>query len=180
MATTMARSLAEQFRLQAAMGEKLLRLAGAGTEQDRSGEVLGSPDASLTVRGNIGDVAMMNHYTLLAAMAAGAVPGECDPTLRADCPADYPGFGAFLSPRETFSPEEAVQKLRVANEGLAKAIKGLTDEQLETPVATVFGTIPLRQILFSMVTHGGMHFGQAWGILKGAGHTTHGFEVLFF
>ena len=180
MATTMAQALAQQIRAHALMAGNFLQLAGAGTENDRSGEVLGSPEASLTVRGNIGDIVCMNHYSYLSALASKALPSECSPDLQAECPTDYPGFSAFLAPRETMTAEEASQKIRLVNKAVAAAGEGLTDEELEVPVQTVFGEMPLRQLLFTMVTHGGMHMGQAWGILKGAGHTQSGFEALFF
>jgi hypothetical protein len=177
---TAGRILAEQIRFQAVMAEQLLKAAGAGTDRDLTGEKLGTPEANLTVCGNIGDIAQMNHYWYLAARAAGAFPGECAEDLRSDCPTDFPGFGQFLSPRETLSAEEITRKLKRVNGEIAKAVEGLTDEQLETPVPTVFGTDPLHRVLTSLLLHGGAHIGQAWGILKGAGHTDEGLGTLFF
>ena len=180
MAVTMAQELAEHFRVQTLTAEKALRAAGYGTDQDHTGEALGSPECSLTVRGNIGDIARTNHYFYLSALESGALPGPCPPDLAAERPTDFRSFLAFLAPRETYTAEEALEALKQINGQIASEIEGLTDEQLEAPVPGLRRTISLRQSLFSLVRHGALHTGQAWGILKGAGLTTHGFESIFF
>jgi hypothetical protein len=179
MTETMAQSLAEQIRLQAIMAGRLLKNAGMGTEEDRTHEYLGPREASLTVAGNIADMAFTNHYFYLGAAAAGAFPGDSHADLQADYSADFPGYLSFLSPRETIAASEALERLQLVNREIAAAVENMTDEQLDAPLETAFGGLTLRRALFSMLLHGSLHMGQAWGVLKGVGVTQRGMEALF-
>jgi hypothetical protein len=163
MVLTMAQALAEHIRGQVAQGEQVLEAAG-----ENSGEVFGSPADVLTVCGNIADVAYTNHLWLLDAAAAGL--GSVAAELQRPRPERVQDAVAFLAPRETDSCDQALAHLRRVNEGLASMVEGLSDIELDRPLDAAFcGSIPLRDMLFSVIEHGSLHIGQAWGILKGKG-----------
>ena len=163
MAQTMAQVLADKIRYQASAGDKVLEAAG-----DNSGAVFGNPADVLSVRGNISDIAVTNHLWLLDAAASGAV-GNIG-ALAATRPTDIPGAVAFLAPRDTDSAEQASARLKQVNEGIARAIEGLSDADLDKTVdVTFYGPKSLRDLCFIILDHGSLHIGQAWGILKGKG-----------
>ena len=179
MAKTMGQALAEQIRRQVKVGETVLQLAGTGTAQDRSDAVIGPAEKVLTVRANVSDVAHMNHLWYLFAHQSGALTSPVPDDLKASIPASFPEVRAFLSPRETQTADEAIRHLRRINEQWAAEIGGLSDEALEAPVRSPFpGSYCLRDVAFRALTHGALHLGQAWGILKGAEITDAGFEIL--
>lgn len=180
MATTMAQAFAEQIRRQVKIGETVLNLAGMGTENDRTDAAIGPPENVLTVRGNISDVAHMNHLFYLCILQVEGVGAVAPRHLERALPASLADFMQYIGPRETHSAEEALEMLRNVNDELAKAIEGLTDEQLNREAPSLFpGHHPLvRDLLFIVLNHGALHLGQAWGILKSAGITDVGFEVL--
>lgn len=163
MAKTMAQVLADKIRYQIVAGDKVLEAAG-----DHSGEVFGNPADVLSVRGNISDVAVTNHLWLLDAAAAGAV-GNIG-SLAGPKAADVNAAVAFLAPRDTDSASEASARLAQVNEGIAKAIEGLSDAELEKTVdVSFYGEKSLLDLCFIILDHGSLHIGQAWGILKGKG-----------
>jgi uncharacterized damage-inducible protein DinB len=165
MAITMAQALAERIRYQTTQGNKLLQAAG-----QRSGAVFGDPLDVLSVRGNVSDVAHTNHMWLLDAMASGAVEGELPAELRRQRPTSREAAVQFLAPRDTDSAEQALTQLRRVNDTFALLVEKLPDAALEKPVdTTCFGQTRLRDLLFSVIEHGSLHLGQAWGILKGMG-----------
>jgi hypothetical protein len=169
MAKTMAQALAARIRYQIKDGEAVLKAAGAGTDNDGTDAVFGDPAEVLSVRGNVSDVALTNHLWLLDVAAVGVISQDLG-SLAATRPTTIEGAVAFLGPRDTDSAVQALGRLSQVNEGLARAIEGLSDADLERSVDMTFkGDVPLRDLLFIVIEHGSLHIGQAWGILKGAG-----------
>jgi len=170
MAKTMAQALAARIRYQIKDGEEVLKAAGAGTDNDRTCAVLGSPLDVLSVRGNVSDVALTNHLWLLDAAASGAVRADLG-SLDLPRPTSIEAAVAFLGPRDSDDAALAAARLNQVNETIARAVEGLSDEELERPVEVTFkGQKPLRDLLFIIIEHGALHIGQAWGTLKGAGY----------
>ena len=165
MATTMGQALAERIRYQITSGEKLLQAAG-----NNSDAVFGNPRDVLSVRGNVSDVALTNHLWLLDAVAAGAVDPALPPDLGKPRPTSVDAAVAFLGPRDTDSGEQALARLRQTNGAIAAKVAELPDSALDKTVdVTFYGQKSLRDLLFIIIEHGALHFGQAWGILKGKG-----------
>lgn len=170
MAKTLGQALAARIRCQVKDGEAVLNAGGYGTKNDRTCAVFGSAQDVLTVRGNIADVALTNHLWLLDLAASGAAHVELTGELKKARPASIPEAIAFLAPRESASAAQALARLQSTNEALAAAIEGLSDEELERPVNMTFkGPVPVRDLAFTVIEHGALHIGQAWGILKGCG-----------
>jgi len=116
-------------------------------------------------------VAHTNHLWLLDVAAAGLC-GELPTELRQARPTTIEGAVAFLAPRDTDSATQGLAQLRRVNEFLASQVEGLSDADLERRLEmTFYGDKSLRDALFSILHHGSLHIGQAWGILKGAGYS---------
>jgi uncharacterized damage-inducible protein DinB len=170
MPKTTAQALAERIRYQVAAGEKVLKAAGAGSASDNTHAVFGSPEDVLNVRGNVSDVAHTNHLWYLDAVASGAIKADLPSALQRTRPTHVAAAVDFLSPRDTDTAEQALQQLRTVNEQIAQGVENLSDEQLDAPVeAAFYGTLTLRDLLFTVIEHGSLHIGQAWGIVKGQG-----------
>jgi hypothetical protein len=166
MAKTMGQALAERIRSQIAAGEKVLEAAGA----QHGNSVFGKPEDVLSVTGNISDVAHTNHLWLLDAKKAGIGGNGLDGALQRERPETVQDAVTFLAPRDTDSPAQALTHLRLVNEKIASAAEGLSDQDLEKPVnVTFYGEKTLRDLFFTIIEHGSLHIGQAWGILKGHG-----------
>lgn len=166
MAKTMGQALAERIRYQIAAGEKVLGAAG----EEHGSKVFGNPADVLNVTGNVSDVAHTNHLWLLDAKASNAVGNALEGALKRDRPGSIPDACAFLDPRETDTPAQALAHLKLVNEKIASLVEGLSDEDLEKPVdVTFYGEKSLRDLCFIIIEHGSLHIGQAWGILKGHG-----------
>jgi hypothetical protein len=166
MAKTMAQALADRVRYQIESGEKVLQAGG-----DNCSAVFGNPSDVLNVCGNVSDVAHTNHLWLLDAVNSGAVSGSAiSGSLKRDRPTSVEAAVEFLGPRETDSPAQAAAQLRSVNEAIASSVENLSDADLEKPVdVTFYGQKSLRDLLFIVIEHGALHFGQSWGILKGKG-----------
>ena len=169
MATTLGQALAGQFRAQIEQGEQVIEAARKDGE-DRSDAVFGSPQEVLTVRGNVSDIAVTSHLWLLDVEAAGLITDDFPVPLKRPRPKSIEETMAFLDPRDTDTAEQAVARLREVNECIAGQLERRSDEDLARTLDMAFyGEKTLCEWAFTLLHHGSLHLGQAWGILKGSG-----------
>lgn len=165
---TMAQALAGRIRSQIESGEKVLTAAG----DENHGAVFGNPADVLSVAGNVSDVAHTNHLWLIDLLHSGVEQGELSAELQRSRPGNIQDAVAFLEPRETDSPKQAIAQLRRVNEKIASLVENLSDADLDRVIdINLCGQLSVRDLLFAIIEHGALHLGQAWGILKGKGVT---------
>ncbi|MEI6478013.1 MAG: DinB family protein [bacterium] len=163
---TTAQRLADQVREQIGSGKALLDQAG-----DNASAVFGVPSDVLSVKGNVADVGLTNHLWLLDLVNGGIFDrNQLESALNVARPSTTDEAIAFLEPRDTFNAEEALAALDMVNEDLAALVEDLEDDVLDKNVdMTFYGRMTVADLLFIVITHGALHLGQGWGILKAMG-----------